>query len=108
MTLDGGADRAATFVELLRILFRAEPQPAPLSEAIRDSMKLRVEAYDTHFGNHQFIKKMKAIDTQIVKWVCPDCEGEQVEILVVGLDLPPILECPDCGHKSDEIDWKDR
>jgi len=56
-------------------------------------------------GEHLWGKIMKARDTQIVKWVCPDCEGEQEEILVAGLDLPPILECPDCGHLSDEIEW---
>jgi len=48
---------------------------------------------------------MKARDTQILKWVCPGCKGEQVEILVSGMDLPPILECTDCGHMSDEIEW---
>jgi len=48
---------------------------------------------------------MEARETQIVKWVCPDCENEQEEILVAGLDLPPVLQCSDCGHMSDEIEW---
>jgi len=49
---------------------------------------------------------MEATNTQILTWTCLDCEGEQIEILVAGMDLPPILECPDCGHKSDIIDWE--
>ena len=48
---------------------------------------------------------MEANDTQILNWTCPDCEGKQEIITVKGMDLPNVLECGDCGHKSDFIDW---
>ena len=48
---------------------------------------------------------MKANDTELMNWTCPDCGGKQEEIVVKGMSLPPYLECPDCGHKSDLIKW---
>lgn len=45
-------------------------------------------------------------ETELAYWTCPDCTGEQEILLVKNMELPPGLECDDCGHKSDGImDW---
>ena len=46
-------------------------------------------------------------ETALAYWTCPDCKGEQEIILVTNMELPPGLECSDCGHKSDGImNWE--
>jgi len=46
---------------------------------------------------------MYPTETELAYWTCPDCHGEQEIILVSNMELPPGLECDDCGHKSDGI-----
>ena len=46
---------------------------------------------------------MKAEETELLYWTCPDCTGKQEIILVKGMELPPTLCCDDCGHESDPL-----
>ena len=50
---------------------------------------------------------MIAKETELLHWDCPDCYGSQELILVKGMELPEILECLDCGHKSPPLKYTD-
>jgi predicted RNA-binding Zn-ribbon protein involved in translation (DUF1610 family) len=39
-------------------------------------------------------------------WTCPECDGEQEIILVKGMELPPTLNCSDCGHESPSLSYE--
>ena len=49
---------------------------------------------------------MIAVETELLHWNCPDCEGRQELILVKGMELDPILKCGDCGHESPPLEYE--
>lgn len=49
---------------------------------------------------------MKAEETTLITWECPECTATNTIFLIENELLPKELQCSFCNHKSGLIDWK--